>query len=36
MTNIKVSFINKIEDWINNYLSAMFDYQSSNMVLSNI
>ena len=36
MTNIKVSFINKIEDWINNYPRAMFDYQSSNMILSNI
>jgi len=36
MTNIKVSFINKIEAWINNYPRAMFDYQSSNMVLSNI
>ena len=36
MTNIKVSFINKIEDWINNYPRAMFDYKSSNMVLSKI
>lgn len=36
MTNIKLSFIKKIESWINNYPRAMFDYQSSNMVLSNI
>lgn len=33
MTNIKVSFIKEIEDWINNYLTAMFDYKSSNMIL---
>lgn len=33
MTNIKVSFIKKIEDWINNYPRAMFDYKSSNMIL---
>lgn len=36
MTNIKVSFIKEIEDWINNYPRAMFDYKSSNMVLSEI
>lgn len=36
ITNIKVSFIKEIEDWINNYPRAMFDYKSSNMVLSNI
>ena len=36
MTKIKVSEIQKIEDWINNYPRAMFDYQSSNMILSNI
>lgn len=36
MKNIKVSFIQKIEDWINNYPRAMFDYKSSNMVLSEI
>ena len=36
MKNIKVSFIKKIEDWINNYPRAMFDYKSSNMVLSEI
>ena len=36
MKNIKVSFIKEIEDWINNYPRAMFDYKSSNMVLSEI
>ena len=36
MTNIKVSFIKEIENWINNYPRAMFDYKSSNDVLSNI
>ena len=36
MTNIKVSKIKEIEDWINNYPRAMFDYKSSNMILSNI
>lgn len=36
MTNIKSSFIKEIEDWINNYPRAMFDYKSSNMILSNI
>ena len=36
MTNIKVSKIQEIEDWINNYPRAMFDYKSSNMILSNI
>ena len=35
MTNIKVSEIKKIEDWINNYPRAMFDYKSSNMILFN-
>lgn len=35
MTNIKESFIKEIEDWINNYPRAMFDYKSSNMVLLN-
>ena len=35
MTNIKVSEIKKIEDWINNYLRATFDYKSSNMILFN-
>ena len=33
MTNIKVSFIREIKDWVNNYPRAMFDYKSSNMVL---
>ena len=36
MTKITVSEIQKIEDWINNYPRAMFDYKSSNMILSNI
>jgi len=36
ITKIKVYEIQKIEDWINNYPRAMFDYKSSNMVLSNI
>lgn len=36
ITSIKVSFVKKIEEWINNYPRAMFDYQSSNMILSNI
>lgn len=36
MTNIKVSFIKEIENWINNYPRAMFDYKSSNMILLNI
>lgn len=36
MTNIKITKIKEIEDWINNYPRAMFDYKSSNMILSNI
>ena len=36
MTNIKASKVQEIEDWINNYPRAMFDYKSSNMILSNI
>ena len=36
MKDIKLSFIKEIEEWINNYPRAMFDYQSSNMILSNI
>ena len=35
ITNIKSSFIKEIEDWINNYPRAMFDYKSSNMLLLN-
>ena len=35
IANIKTSFIKKIEDWINNYPRAMFDYKSSNMLLLN-
>ena len=34
--NISTSFIKQIEDWLNNYPRAMFDYKSSNMLLSNI
>ena len=34
--DISKEFIKKIEDWINNYPRAMFDYKSSNMILSNI
>lgn len=33
ITNIKARFIKEIEDWINDYPRAMFDYKSSNMVL---
>ena len=33
---IKVSYIKKIEEWINNYPRAMFDYKSSNELLLNI
>lgn len=36
MTNIKVTFIKEIEDWINNYPRAMFDYKSSNDILLSI
>ena len=36
MTKLKSSFIKEIEDWINNYPRAMFDYKSSNMILLNI
>ena len=34
--NISKDFINKIENWINNYPRAMFYYKSSNMIISNI
>ena len=33
---IRKEFIQKIEDWINNYPRAIFDYKSSNMILSTI
>lgn len=36
MTNIKVTFIKEIEEWINNYPRAMFDYKSSNDILLSI
>ena len=34
--DITSSLIKEIEDWLNNYPRAMFDYKSSNMLLSNI
>lgn len=34
--DISSSFIKEIEDWLNNYPRAMFDYKSSNMILLNI
>ena len=34
--DISQEFIKEIEDWINNYPRAMFDYKSTNMILSNI
>jgi IS30 family transposase len=34
--DIPKQFIQEVEDWINNYPRAMFDYKSSNMILSNI
>ena len=36
LSEITPQFIKWIEDWINNYPRAMFDYQSSNMIKSNI
>ena len=33
---IKESSIKEIEDWMNDYPRAMFDYKSSNMILSSI
>ena len=29
-----VMYLNKIEDWINNYPRAMFNYKSTNEILS--
>ena len=34
--NISKDFIKKIEEWLNNYPRAMFDYKSSNMLLLEI
>lgn len=34
--DISTKFIKQIEDWLNNYPRAMFDYKSSNMLLLNI
>ena len=36
MTNIKIEYIEKIEQWINDYPRAMFDYKSSNEILLDI
>ena len=36
IAEMKTSYIKKIEDWINNYPRAMFDYKSSNMILLEI
>ena len=36
MTNISNKLIKEIEDWMNNYPRAMFEYKSSNMVLLDI
>ena len=36
MKDIKLSFIKEIEEWINNYPRAMFNYRCSNDVLLNI
>ena len=33
---ISKEYIQKIEDWINNYPRAMFDYKSTNMILLEI
>ena len=35
LSKIKEKEIKKIEEWINNYPRAMFDYKSSNMILLN-
>ena len=34
--DISQEYIKKVEEWINNYPRAMFDYKSTNMILSNI
>ena len=36
ITPISEGFIQKIEDWINNYPRAMFNYKSTNEILSEI
>lgn len=36
ITPITESFIQKIQDWINNYPRAMFNYKSTNYILSKI
>ncbi|MDD4705684.1 MAG: hypothetical protein PHS24_00520 [Bacilli bacterium] len=34
--DISEDFINKVEDWLNNYLRPIFEYKSSNMILLEI
>lgn len=34
--DISKEFIQHIQDWLNNYPRAMFDYKSSSTILSNI
>lgn len=34
--NITTKHIKEIENWLNNYPRAMFDYKSTNMLLLNI
>ena len=36
ITPISEEFIQKIEDWINNYPRAMFNYKSTNKILSEL
>ena len=36
MTNITEEFVQKIEDWINNYPRKIFGYKSSNMILEEL
>jgi len=36
ITDLSHKFIQKVQDWLNNYLRAMFGYKSSNMILLEI
>lgn len=36
ITPISEEYIQKIEDWINNYPRAMFNYKSANEILSEL
>ena len=36
ITPISEEYIQKIEDWINNYPRAMFNYKSTNEILSKL